>query len=181
MLSSETKETLKCDNLVITPRGIAETSGKKIVIFVPAGEIERITVKHGRADHRPILSLSIGIIFSLVGIFGLVELVLATRGYRYELGMVAFGIIGVSLIYDALKQRYFLEVQSRKDTRRLVFSKQVQRSDIHEFCNRVRTVYQYDITDAAWVARILFRECLPARSDGSWRADFVLPTNQICE
>ena len=148
MKSLEAKETLKCDNIVVSPRGIAEISGKKIVVFVPATEIERITVKHGRSDHRPVLSLSIGIIFILVGSYGLVELILATRGYRYELGMVAFGIIGGSLIYDALKERYFLEVNGSKDTHRLVFSKQVQKSDIHDFCIKIRTSYNYDVTDA---------------------------------
>jgi hypothetical protein len=145
--SPDAKEVLKCDNIVVSPRSIAETSGKKIVVFVPAAEIESIIVKHGRPDHRPVLSLSIGIIFILVGIYGLTELVLGPRGYRYELGMVAFGIIGGSLIYDALKQRYFLEVHGKKETRRLVFSKNAQNIEISEFCNRVRMIYRYDVTD----------------------------------
>lgn len=145
--SPDAKEILRCDNIVVSPRGIAETSGKKIVIFVPAAEIDRIMVKHGRSDHRPGLSLFIGIVFMLVGAYGLMELMLAPRGYRYELGMIAFGIIGGSLIYDALKQRYFLEVHGKKGTRRLVFSKDAQNGEISEFCNGVRTIYKYDITD----------------------------------
>jgi hypothetical protein len=149
MEAHKSKEILRCDNVVVSPRGIAETSGKKIVVFVPAAEIERIIMKHGRSDHRPVLSLSIGIIFVLVGIYGLVELVLALRGYRYELGMVAFGIIGGSLIYDALKQRFFLEVHGKKDPRRLVFSKNTPQSDIRNFCDKVRANYKYDVTDVS--------------------------------
>jgi hypothetical protein len=149
MQSPEEKQNLRCDNILVTPRGIAETSGKKVMIFVPAADIEQITLRFGRADHRPIFSIAIGGIFTLVGIFGLVEFFIATRGYRYELAMMAFGVIGASLIYDALKQSYFFEVQCAKDSRRLVLSKHARRSDIEAFCQDVRKHYGYDITDAA--------------------------------
>jgi hypothetical protein len=83
----------------------------------------------------------------LVGVFGLVEFFAAPRGYRYELAMVAFGLIGCSLIFDALKKRYFFEVLKKKGTCRLVFSKHVQKNDLQEFCQKVRTFYKYDLTD----------------------------------
>ena len=151
METQEEKQVLRYDNLLVSPRGIAEISGKRVVIFVPATDIDRIELKHGRSDHRPILTLSIGIVIALVGIFGLIEFILAPRGYRYELGMVAIGIIGGSLIYDALKQRYFLEVHNKKSTRRLVLSKHAQKNEVQEFCNNVRTVYKHEITDVTMV------------------------------
>ena len=148
MESSEEKPVLKCDNLLVSPRGIAEVHGKKIVIFVPATDIGHVTLKFGRSDHRPVVSLSIGILMALVGLFGLIEFVFINmRGYRYEIGMMLFGAIGGSIIFDTLKERYFLEIDSKAGPRRLVFSKQVQRKDIDEFCNKVRTVYNYQITD----------------------------------
>jgi hypothetical protein len=131
MQTSEEKPVLKCDNIVLSSRGIAETHGKKIVIFVPPNEINRIILKFGRSDHRPMLTMSIGIILGLVGVFGLVEFFVAMRGYRYELGMVAFGIIGASLIFDTLKERFFLEIETKKGIQRLVFSK-------NETCATVR-------------------------------------------
>jgi hypothetical protein len=149
MQTTEEKQNLKCDNILVTPRGIAETCGRKVMIFIPAAEVESITLKYGRSEHRPVFSLSVGVILALIGVFGLVEFVITTRGYRYELAMVAFGIIGGSFIYDALKQRYFLEVQSAKISRRLVFSKHAQKNDIQTFCQNVRAIYRYDITDAA--------------------------------
>ena len=145
----EDKPVLRCDNILVSPRGITETAGKKVVIFIPADDIERITVNFGRSDHRPIISISIGTVFALVGVFGLVEFFVATRGYRYELGMVAFGLIGGSLIFDALKQRFFFEVYKKKGICRLVFSKHAQKTDIQDFCKKVRTIYKYDITDIA--------------------------------
>ncbi len=147
MESHQEKPILKCDNIVLSSRGIAETHGKKLVIFVPADEIERITLKFGKSDHRPMASISIGVVLGLVGIFGLIEFFIAMKGYRYELAMVAFGIVGGSLIFDALKQRYFLEVDKKKGMCRLVFSKDVKRSDIDDFCNKARTNYGYQITD----------------------------------
>jgi hypothetical protein len=144
--STETP-VLKCDNLVVSSRGIAEAHGKKVIIFVPAAEIGRISLKFGRAEHRPIASLVFGSVLTLLGVFGLVEMFLAPKGIRYELGMVAFGVIGASLIFDALKERYFLEVSKNQAIRRLVFSKQAQLKDIREFCGQVRAIYKHDIAE----------------------------------
>jgi hypothetical protein len=149
MQPQDEKQNLRYDNILVTPRGIAETSGKKVVIFVPAADIEQITLKHGRSDHRPIFSISVGAIFVLIGVFGLVEFFIATRGYRYELAMMVFGAIGATLIYDALKQGYFFEVQCAKNSRRLVLSKHAQKNDIETFCQDIRKIYGYDITNAA--------------------------------
>jgi hypothetical protein len=148
MQPPEERPNLRYDSILVTPRGIAETSGKKIMIFIPAADIRRITLRHGRSDHRPFFSISIGALFAVVGVFGLVKFFVATRGYRYELAMIAFGIIGVSLIYDALKQSYFFDVQCTKDSRRLVLSKHAQKNEIETFCQDIRKNYGYDISDA---------------------------------
>ena len=139
---------LRCDNIVVSSRGIAETHGRKVVAFVPSGEIEGITLKYGRSDHRPAVSMSIGIILALAGVFGLVEFCMAPRGFRYELGLVAMGIIGGSIIFDSLKERYFLEVQRKSGMCRMVFSKGCSRGDIESFCNDVRSRYGHKITNA---------------------------------
>src|SRR5690348_3500904 len=65
MQSSEDKPILKCDNILVSTRGMAETHAKKVVIFVPAVEIDRITLKFGRSDYRPILTMSIGVVLAL--------------------------------------------------------------------------------------------------------------------
>lgn len=148
MASTEEKPVLRYDNIVISPNGMAEAHGRKVVIFVPAVDIESVTLKFGRPEHRPLLSIIIGAILVLVGIFGLIDFFFGKKANRYVLGLVAFGIIGGSLIFDAFKQRYFLEIKTKKDSRRLVFSKEAARSDIADLCNKARTVYQYQITDA---------------------------------
>ena len=147
MQPAEEKPLLKCDNIIVSSRGITEADGNKVVVFVPANEIERITLKFGRSEHRPIVSLSIGIILALIGLFGLVEIFWATRGWRYEIGMMLLGAIGGSLIFDTLKQRYFLEVSKKVGMSRLVFSKGAQKSAIENFCKEVRAAYKYDITE----------------------------------
>jgi hypothetical protein len=113
-VQSDDKPILKYDNILISSRGMAETHAKKVVIFVPAAEVDRVTLKYGRSDHRPILTMSIGIVLALFGIFGLIELAEAPGGIRYELAMVAFGLVGGSMIFNTLKQRFFFEVQKRK-------------------------------------------------------------------
>jgi hypothetical protein len=140
------KEVLKY-NIVVSPRGMAEAHGKKAVIFVPASEINRITLKFGRAEHRPIVSISIGAVLALVGLFGLDIFFTGKKGNRYDLGLVALGIIGGSLIFDALKQRYFLDVEKNKDSARLIFSKNAERNGVGDFCKKIKDVYGYSITD----------------------------------
>jgi hypothetical protein len=148
MESSEQKPVLRYDNVVISADGMTEAHGRKMIIFVPAADIERVTLKFGRPEHNPFVSLTIGIIMVLVGIAGLALFFIGHKANRYYLGLVAFGFIGGSLIFDTLKQRYFLEVQTKKGSRRLVFSKDAQRSDIEDLCAKARAAYSYQI-DAA--------------------------------
>jgi hypothetical protein len=143
-----TKPSLKYDNILASARGMAETHASKVVIFVPVDEVVRVTLKYGRSDHRPIISLSIGIGLSLVGVFGLIEMVEAPGGFRYELAMAAFGVVGGSMIFDTLKQRFFFEVQKKQDVSRLVLSKSAQKKEVQDFCQQLRSIYKYDITDA---------------------------------
>jgi hypothetical protein len=148
MPSNDVQTTLKYDNVAVTARGMAETHGKKIVIFVPASEINRITLKFGRSDHRPVLSMTIGIILGLVGIWGLIGCFNLEKENRYYWGLVALGIFGGSIIFDTLKRRFFLEVDKKGDMCRLVFSKNARKSEIDDFCTKVRVAYSYEITDA---------------------------------
>jgi hypothetical protein len=145
MPPADEKPVLKCDNIIVSSRGVTEADGNKVVIFVPANEIERITLKFGRPEHRPIIALLIGTIFALIGLFGLFEIFWATRGWRYEIGMMLLGAIGGSLVFDALKQRYFLEVDKKKGVSRLVFSRNVQKDAIENFCKEIEAAYQYNI------------------------------------
>ncbi|HVU09179.1 MAG TPA: hypothetical protein VHG89_11615 [Verrucomicrobiae bacterium] len=145
MQTADEKPVLKCDNIIVSSRGLTETDGKKVIVFVPTNEIESITLKFGRAEHSPIASLLIGIIFALIGLFGLFEIFFATRGWRYEIGMMLLGTIGGSLIFDSLKQRYFLEVHKKTGMSRLIFSKNAQKDAVENFCKEVRTAYNYDI------------------------------------
>jgi len=134
---------LRCNNIVASRQGIAETYRKKLVIFVPAGEINSIVLKFGKSAHNPILSMGIGIILAAIGIWGLFLFFWAMQGYRYELGMVAFGFVGGSMIFDAFKRTYFLEVNRKKGMCRLVFTKNATREDIDKFCREVRTAFDY--------------------------------------
>jgi hypothetical protein len=148
MQTTDAAPILKCRNVVASPRGLAEGDGRKAIIFVPAGEVTRIILKYGNPEHRPIVSLLIGGVLGLLGLAGLVELFLAPRGLRYELGMIVFGLIGGSLIFDATKKRYFLEVHKAKGDSRLVFSREASRQEVQDFCEKVRNAYKYDISES---------------------------------
>jgi len=138
---TESKSVLRYDNLLVSSRGFTEAHREKVVIFAPAAEIEEVRLKFGKSDHRPITSMAVGGILAVLGIYSLVELFIAPALFRYEIGLAAFGLIGCSMIYDALKKRYFFEVQKKKGHARLVFSGKAQLSEIQEFCRSVRETY----------------------------------------
>jgi hypothetical protein len=147
--SNDERPVLRCDNIVMAPRGIAETHGRKLALFVPTTDINRMRLKYGRSEHSPMVSMVLGGSLALVGIAGIILFFVKPSGFRYELGMAFFGVIGGSIVFDTLKVRYFLEVEGNKGISRLVFSKKAQKSEIDNFCNQVRTTYKYEITDEA--------------------------------
>ena len=147
MQTTDAAPILKCQNVVASPRGLAEGDGRKAIVFVPAAEVNRVVLRFGNPEHRPLMSLVIGGVLALLGLAGLVELFLATRGWRYETGMIFFGLIGGSLIFDATKKRYYLEVHKTKGDFRLVFSRQASRPEVQDFCEKVRSTYKYDISE----------------------------------
>jgi len=147
MNDPEAKPVLRYDNLLVSSRGMSEVHGKKLILFIPAAEIEHLELKFGRSEHRPLVSLAIGSGFTLIGAFGLVYLFLAPRAFRYELAMMVFGVIGGTIIFDVLKQRYFIEVRRPKNLARLVFSKNARPEGLRDFCQQVGTVYGHRIKD----------------------------------
>jgi len=147
--TAEEKPALKYDHLLISSRGMFELHDGKIIVFAPAAEIHRATLRFGRPDHRPLVSLVIGVALSLVGLGGVIGLISGLRGLRYKLGMIVVGAIGGSIIFDTLKQRYFLEVEKSTgpapDHCRLVFSRRAQLKEIQAVCAQARLIYKYQI------------------------------------
>ena len=137
---------LRCDNVLVSSRGLTEAEGKRVILFVPFDEVDHIILKFGRAEHSPIISLGLGGVLSAIGIYGLIAIISKPAGLRYDLGMIAFGAIGGALIFDALKKRYFLEVHKRKGLCRLIFSRSAKLNEIQGFCDEVRTAYKFKIS-----------------------------------
>ena len=147
MKPPEDKPTLTCENIVVAPRGIMEVQSKKIINLVPTSEIDRLTLKFGRSSLHPVLAIITGGTLSLVGVFGVAALIMAPREYSVELALVLLGMIGGFMLAEALKTRFFLDVEQKKGFCRLVFSKHAELKDIREFCEQVKTVYRYKIAD----------------------------------
>jgi hypothetical protein len=147
MSPSENPAVQRYDNLLASARGLTETHGKKVVLFIPKADITRIDLRFGRSGHRPLLTFLLGAILVPIGIYGVVDLFLRPAGLRYEMAMAAFGLIGGSLIFDTLKQRYFLEVSHGGEISRLIFSKNAAQGQVREFCARATETHGYAITD----------------------------------
>jgi hypothetical protein len=146
-MNSEGQPILRFDNVVVSPDGISEVHDNQVVIFVPTDQVDRITLKFGRSDHRPLATICIGLGMAVIGIVGLIGFILSPKGFRYELGMAACGLIGGSLVFDTLKQRFYFEIEKKQGVGRLIFSKHAQKEAVREFCVQIRSAYGYEITD----------------------------------
>lgn len=147
MDASENTLSLKYDRLGASARGLAEIHRNKIVLFARASQIEEILLKFGHSSHRPVLTAIVGLIFVPIGLYGLIECLFSPAGFRYEIGLIALGIIGGSLIYDTLKNRFYLEVHHRKTVSRLICSRHATREGIIDFVAKIEKAYQYKITN----------------------------------
>ncbi|CAN5828501.1 hypothetical protein BH09VER1_BH09VER1_42200 [soil metagenome] len=148
-MAGETSEgSLRYDNLGASARGLAEIHRDKIVLFARAADIDQVLLKFGHSSHRPILTSALGLLFIPIGAYGLIECLFSPAGFRYEIGLIALGIIGGSLIYDTLKKRYFLEVHHRKEISRLICSRHATRQGVTDFVARIEAAYQYKIAQA---------------------------------
>ena len=147
MQSTTDTGILRCDNLAVSARGITETDRNKVVVFVPSEEIDHVELRFGRSAHHPLASLAMGAAFVAAGLWGLVHLMVAPAGFRYEAAAAALGMIGGAIVFDVLKQRYFFEIHRRNGIRRAVFSKNAEMQKIQEFCRQIMAVHKYQIRD----------------------------------
>lgn len=125
-----------------------EADGNALIQLVPRADIDRVVLRFGGAEHRPIVSLTLGVVLSSVGLVGLLFLFTGIPA-RVKLGMIAFGAVGGSVLFDTAKKRYFFEVHGKKGMRRLVFSRKATLSEIRTFCAKIQAEFPLPLIEDA--------------------------------
>ena len=121
-------------NVAISEEGLAELRKGRRVVFVPKERVQGIEVRFGSPAERPLIQGILGSVltaFGLAGVFFLAEGGIAM--YRWEAGSLFFTVIGLWLLWETMRRRYYLRVISSNDERKLVFSGKVQKSELSTF------------------------------------------------
>jgi hypothetical protein len=131
----------------ISPKGISEVHGGRTVVFVSKPDIQGIKLAIGSGAERPVLQVVFGFILAAVGACGLIPLWSGNMTlFRYEIGFVFFGLLGVWLIWETLRKHTFLLVSTRADKRKLFFKGAVEPKQLEEFLRTAETKFGYVIS-----------------------------------
>ncbi|MDB6122343.1 MAG: hypothetical protein JWQ71_1336 [Pedosphaera sp.] len=131
----------------ISTAGISEVSKGSLVVFLRKSDIQRVELASGSGAENPALQLALGLLLAVVGACGLIPL---WRGnlimFRYELGFVFFGLVGLWLIWETLRRRTYLLISTRSIKRKLFFRGRIEPKQLGEFVKEAETNFGYSIT-----------------------------------
>ena len=138
---------LQLESVRLSHEGAAEMDGTRRLIFVPRAEIERLELRHGSGAERPVVSAIVGAVLLGLSVAPVWMLMNALRGaVTFEIKFMtafAFSIPAVWLLDLTFRRRWMIVVHARKDTRKLVFHKTVDRVEIEHFFTVARSRFGY--------------------------------------
>ena len=126
--------------------GAAEMDRHHRVIFVPREEIVRLEAAYGSGAERPVLLLSLGLVFAALAVALVTTLALALSrgGVRIPAELITgfvFLIPAWWLIDLSVRKRWFVRVHTRRSSRKLVFHQTNDGREIQEFVDKGRRRY----------------------------------------
>jgi hypothetical protein len=124
-------------NVALSPKGVAEYSGTRCVVFIPREQIVRMESRIGSRAERPRIQMIAGMLLGGLGVYGVYMLIKVGLAFmRWEAGFIVFGGIGFWLFYEALRCGYYLLVTGTQETRKIVFDGKVEESQLREFLSK---------------------------------------------
>jgi hypothetical protein len=136
-------------SVLFSREGVAELDGMTEAVFIPRQDIQRMELASGSGAERPALQAIAGLVLVLLGLLGAKAIwswlqqggVLSIA----HVGMVAFAVLGVWLLWTGLRKRTFLLVTTQSDTRKLVFHGEIDLGTLHEFLDKARRELGYTV------------------------------------
>jgi hypothetical protein len=134
-------------NVKISGEGVSGFHRGKRTVFVPKEQIQSIEARFGSHAERPVVQLVFGIVLTSLGIIGVVFMARAgVAGFRWGLGFIFFGALGIFCLYEVMIRGYYLRIVFANDTRKIVFEGVVRRAELSGFIMQAAQL-GYDIRD----------------------------------
>src|SRR5262249_27035328 len=118
---------LRCHNIVVDGQSLCEMDGDRPAVSLPLKNVSRIHLAHGFVAERRLVVLVLGLFFTALGVIWSVRIFqwLTTGGTLVdaELFMLGWLLLGPYLVFRAFKRGFYLEAQSKRSSRKLIFAK----------------------------------------------------------
>lgn len=141
------KTHLEFASVRIGADGLAEMADSRRISFIRRTEVRGLELIYASAAERPVVTALLGIAVLLVALFPFAFLLfVVTFGGHMEIHLFwlsAFGILGVWLLWFALKSRNVLLVHTSGGKRKLAFHQSAAREDIVRFVNEAASRFGY--------------------------------------
>jgi hypothetical protein len=145
---------LKLSSVLISKFGVAEIEGSKQLILIPKDDIKRIKLKYGFVSKRPYMQAAIGLIIVIfgfaAGLIPLIKLLAAGANVGFNKlkapGLILTWIpIGAWIILAGYKKSFYLQIETSKGGKNLVFQKGCDSESIKRFLKKANNEYDYNI------------------------------------
>ena len=133
--------------VVATDEHLAE--GAAPLLRIPRSEIVRLDVRLGSPVQHPVWMFLFGLVAVAAGLYPIRRLVQWWFNggglFDKEVLLVAFLVLGVYSLYEAVQRVPILRVRTTRGVRRLAFRGRVQRDELHRFLRRLETELGYPV------------------------------------
>jgi hypothetical protein len=150
------KPSIRCSSVQVSADEIAEFDRKTKVRRIQKSDIIQITLKYGTAGEHFIGTIAAGLALGglgvVLGIMPLVRIVLrgdypqdsgyTLQGEAYAVPMV---LIGLFLIRDLFKRRYYFRVKDHDRYYKVVFQDKISAAEVNDFVKRAESDLGYRI------------------------------------
>jgi hypothetical protein len=137
---------LEYENIVASERGLFEVQHGRMMAHVLRPEIKAVRLIQSTSANRPVAEGVIGTCLAAIGLYAAVSWILGRMAFSdYLIALLAAGPIGAAMLYDVLRRRFVLLVDSEGATRKLAFSTRADREEIEHFCKAIQETYNIPI------------------------------------
>ena len=155
---------MKLSTVEITEKNISEMDNKRLILSISREKITQISLRFGIPAEKPLRECLFYLLLLFVGLVVGVLPMLAyfinpnSPGYwlPYYVGKTAHPIFiftitaaffpfGIYLLFQSFKKKYYLEIFTGNDKRKIVFRDSITHENVLEFIDKIQRTYGYKI------------------------------------
>jgi nitrogen fixation-related uncharacterized protein len=121
------------------------------VLRIPRSRIRQVELRWGRQAARPLVQLVLGVAFAGTG--GGIEIAMILEWLRHGgtiidlvvVGLAMMALLGVWLLWTALRRGFYLDVQTDSRAEKICFDRRLSREEVEAFLDEARQRLGYQI------------------------------------